>query len=207
MAWYEPGVGWTDYSFQADLAAAAEHYQLASARSLLVRFTDERNHYRFDESPGKEKGTATWRLVKVLAGQETELASAQGAPPPATELAGEQGLARVTAKWAFVKDDHQFRGDYWNSIEEKHRQAVDAADAACWKRLGERTRADLAKHPLQISRYAVEVQGDHIVCRVNGRDVLSARDSDLKAGTIGFRCQGGGVRWDDLVVAPMRQAR
>lgn len=202
MTWYEPGVAWTDYSFQADLAADGGNYGLAPIRSLLVRFVDEKNHYRFDETAGK--GTASWRLVKVVGGQETELATAQGAAPPPTEMTGEQALSLTMSKWAFVKDDRRYRSEYFNSVEEKQRQSIDAADARCWKDREDRTRAELAKQPLRTMRYCVEAKGERIVCRVNGQEVLSASDGALKSGTVGFRCQQGGVRWDDLIVRPLR---
>jgi hypothetical protein len=119
-------------------------------------------------------------------------------------MSGEEALAFAMAKWAFVKDDRRSRGEHWNGVEEKSLQAIEKEDARCWKALEERLRADLQKRPLRIWRYVVEVKGDRIVCRVNGREVLSADDGDLKRGTVGFRCQGGGVRWDDLIVSPRR---
>jgi hypothetical protein len=184
-----------------------------------VRFIDPENHYRFDESAGKEKGTVAQppsavpeaqtrasgpqSLVKVVRGQEKELAAAEGVATPPIEMSGEQALAFTMAKWAFVKDDRRHRGEYWNGVEENTIKAVDNEDGRCWKVLEERLRADLAKGPLRICRYAVEVNGGRIVCRANGREVLSADDGDLKRGTVGFRCQGGG-RWDDLIVSPRR---
>jgi hypothetical protein len=34
-------------------------------------------------------------------------------------------------------------------------------------------------------------------------EVFASTDSDLKTGTVGFRAEDGGVRWDDLVVKPL----
>jgi hypothetical protein len=195
-AWYAPGAAWDDYVFTAERAGGARGARAASACAVLVRFTDAKNHYRFERTrDGK------FRLVKVVAGAEEELAAADAKPPPIT-LRGDEALEYTMSRWEFVKDDRKHRGEYWNQWEKEHAERIAARDAEFWKRLKDRRQDDLAKEPLKIERWQVEVKGAKITCKVNGKVVLSAEDDAMKSGTVGFFTADGGVAWDNLSVEP-----
>jgi hypothetical protein len=92
LAVYEPGVAWKDYSFVADLVVEKQHFTVAPTRGVVFRYQDPHHHYRFERAEVRgEAGqqTTVCRLVKVVDGQESELARSGNVPPPLV-LTGQQ---------------------------------------------------------------------------------------------------------------------
>jgi hypothetical protein len=70
---YEASQGWGDIGLQADRLPG----RLGAAQGLVFRFQDPRNYYRFEKRAGREVKTAALRIVKVVDGVESVLASVE----------------------------------------------------------------------------------------------------------------------------------
>ena len=205
LAYYAPGAPWTDYAFSADFGEGKRHYSYARTMALVFRYMDEDNYYRFERTRPR-KGTPVCRLIKVVDGKETELARSAASIPAPLTLEGDAAVNHLVARWEFQKHDAEHRGVHFNKIEEKSRDSIRKKEEELWEKITDPWKKQFAnaKASLKIHRYTVTVRGNSIVCSLNEKEVLTANDADLKQGTIGFFCQDGGVRWDNLVVKPLK---
>jgi len=56
---------------------------------------------------------------------------------------------------------------------------------------------------LRVDRFQVELRGESIVAKLNGQELLTAKDDGPRRGTVGLWCQGGAA-FDNIVVRPLR---
>jgi hypothetical protein len=169
---YVPGHRWGDYTLTADMFAEREHFTPCPTRGVVFRYVDRENHYLFERTPVTRDGGQTadsCRLVRVLGGEETEVARSDTVPPP---------LVLTGAAWESYPS---------NSIVGEGR-------------FKPRTPRGV------IERYEVQVKGRSIICKFNGKTVLTADDDGPKSGTVGVCCagDGSGVLFDNLEVRRLR---